>query len=58
MNNVENLVKNLDRNRELLGNLKRKEENLRRQIQQLENKISNQEFNLKNIKLNKNLEQQ
>lgn len=53
MNSTENLRNNLERNKELLLNLKRKEENLRHQIQQLENKISNQEFNLKNIKENK-----
>lgn len=56
MSKIENLRKNLVRNKELLENLKVKEENLKRQIWQLENKISNQEFNLKNLELHKNQE--
>lgn len=50
MNKKENLEKKLISNRELLISLTTKKENLERTISNLEHKIANQEFSLKNLK--------
>lgn len=45
----ENLIKNLETNKELLAKLLKKKENLEMNIKNLENKIANQEHCLRNI---------
>lgn len=46
----ENLVHNIEINEERLANMKKKAENLDREIKLLEQKIENQKFALKNSK--------
>jgi cell division protein FtsB len=43
---LENLTRNIERNRELLESLKRKRINLDRSIENLEHKIKNQQYAL------------
>lgn len=50
MNNLENVTKKLEINKEMLEKLLTKKQNIENQIERLQNKILNQEFVLRNLK--------
>lgn len=50
MNNLENVTKKLETNKQMLEKLLTKKQNIEDQIEKLQNKILNQEFVLRNLK--------